>query len=69
MSGFAVNQIADPTLYGDPQRLQQFYDWLRREHPVAWADPEGFARSGWSRATPISANWNASPKSSTPARA
>ncbi|PTR13304.1 MULTISPECIES: cytochrome P450 [unclassified Novosphingobium] len=42
MSGFVVNQIADPTLYGDPQRLHRFYDWLRSEHPVAWADPEGF---------------------------
>jgi cytochrome P450 len=56
-------------LYGDPQRLQQFYDWLRREHPVAWADPEGF-RPFWvvSRHADIR-ELERQPESSTPARA
>jgi cytochrome P450 len=41
MSDFHVNMIADPALYGDPPRLQAFLAWLRSEHPIAWADPEG----------------------------
>jgi cytochrome P450 len=41
MSDFHVNMIADPVLYGDQRRLQAFLAWLRTEHPVAWADPEG----------------------------
>ncbi|OWQ95092.1 cytochrome P450 [Sphingopyxis witflariensis] len=39
---FQINDIANPKLYGDPARLQSFYAWLRAEHPVARAEPEGF---------------------------
>lgn len=38
---FQINEIADPQLYGDQDRLQAFYAWLRDEHPVARADPDG----------------------------
>ena len=39
---FEINEIANPKLYGDQERLQAFYAWLRAEHPVARADPPGF---------------------------
>jgi cytochrome P450 len=42
MTDFTPNTIADPTLYGDPDRLQRFYAWLRRDQPVVYAEPEGF---------------------------
>ena len=41
MTGFALAEIADPTLYGNPQRLQAFFGWLRDEHPVAWVEVPG----------------------------
>lgn len=41
MDAFDVNQIADPTLYGDQEKLQAFFTWLRDRHPVARATPEG----------------------------
>lgn len=42
MYAFHVDQIADPALYGDQERLQAFFSWLRTQHPVAHAAPEGF---------------------------
>ena len=42
MSEFHVDMIADPRLYGDQPRLQAFLTWLRTEHPIAYAEPEGF---------------------------
>ena len=39
---FRVNDIADNAMYGDPERLQAFFAWLRAEQPVAWADPQGY---------------------------
>lgn len=39
---FQINNIADPKLYGTDPRLQRFYSWLREEHPVARAEPEGY---------------------------
>lgn len=42
MSEFTANDIATPALYADPDRLQRFYAWLRREQPIARAEPEGF---------------------------
>ena len=41
MPAFEINEIADPTLYGDQERLQAFFTWLRTEHPIARADPPG----------------------------
>lgn len=42
MQRFEINDVVDPALYGDQPRLQQFFSWLRDEHPVAWADPAGY---------------------------
>ncbi|HET6537856.1 MAG TPA: cytochrome P450 [Sphingopyxis sp.] len=39
---FNINEIANPQLYGDADRLQAFYRWLRTEQPLARADPAGY---------------------------
>ncbi|NWK96249.1 cytochrome P450 [Sphingobium lactosutens] len=41
MTEFKAADIANPALYGDQDRLQRFYAWLRQEQPVAFAEPEG----------------------------
>ena len=42
MTEFAASDTADPKLYGDPSRLERFFEWLRTEQPLAWAEPDGF---------------------------
>lgn len=39
---FTINDIADNSMYGDSDRLQAYFTWLRNEHPVARADPAGY---------------------------
>lgn len=42
MSPFTVNDIVEPSLYGDQERLQAFFSWLRAEHPVPYIDAPGY---------------------------
>jgi cytochrome P450 len=42
VTSFTINDIADNALYGDADRLQDYFRWLRTEHPVAYATPEGY---------------------------
>lgn len=37
-----ANTIVDPTAYADGRRIDEAFTWLRREAPLAQAQPEGF---------------------------
>ncbi|PWR17988.1 cytochrome P450 [Zavarzinia compransoris] len=37
-----ANAIVDPVVFGDPDRMHEAYGWLRRNMPLAVAEPEGF---------------------------
>jgi len=39
---FRPEMLADAAIFGNETRLNELFAWLLREHPVAWAEPEGY---------------------------
>jgi cytochrome P450 len=39
---FRPEMLADAAVFGNETRLNKLFAWLLREHPVAWAEPEGY---------------------------